>query len=320
MRGLTMSGTAPIAVFAYRRPEHVERLLQSLAANPESALSPVYVFCDGPKTATECASVDRTRQAVREFSPRHASIVYHEHNLGLAHSIISGVTQLCEEHGRAIVLEDDLILSGKALAFLNCALNTYERDERVMHVSGYVFPANYTFPQTFFYRSTSCWGWATWARAWKHFIADGTRIRRELKRRRLEHYFDIDGAFPYMKMLDDQIAGKNDSWAIRWYGSVTLKNGFALHPGRSFVSNEGFDGSGSHCGRSSQYDVALCEDFISCDRVTIAEHLEAVDALKKFFSVHIPPHKPASLRAHLKRVALRVFGGVRSLISEGVRQ
>lgn len=78
---------APIAVFAYRRPEHVERLLLSLAANPEAAHSPIYVFCDGPKMAAEYDSVNRTRQAVQAFSPSHASIIYREENLGLVSSI-----------------------------------------------------------------------------------------------------------------------------------------------------------------------------------------------------------------------------------------
>lgn len=221
------------------------------------------------------------------------------------------MTQLCKKYGRAIVLEDDLILSDKALAFFNSALNTYDRDDRVMHVSGYIFPATYHFPETFFYRSTSCWGWATWSRAWQYFIADGRRIRRELTARRLQYYFDIDGVYPYMKMLDDQIDGRNDSWAVRWYGSVTLKNGLALHPGRSLVVNAGFDGSGRHCGRSSQYDVQLCEGYISCDRTTIAEDVKAVVAIKEFFRSHMPSGNQRSFPSRLRDVFAKVCGGIR---------
>ena len=49
-----------------------------------------------------------------------------------------------------------------------------------------------------------------------------------------------------MKMLDDQIEGKNNSWAIRWYASAFLKNKLTLYPKNSFVKNIGTDGSGTH--------------------------------------------------------------------------
>jgi hypothetical protein len=49
-----------------------------------------------------------------------------------------------------------------------------------------------------------------------------------------------------MKMLDDQVKGKNNSWAIRWYASAFLKNKLTLYPKNSFVKNIGIDGSGTH--------------------------------------------------------------------------
>lgn len=47
-------------------------------------------------------------------------------------------------------------------------------------------------------------------------------------------------------MLEDQIRGKNNSWAIRWYASAFLKNKLTLYPKNSFVKNIGVDGSGTH--------------------------------------------------------------------------
>ena len=70
----------------------------------------------------------------------------------MKNSIIAGVTQACEEHGRVIVLEDDLLLSPVALRYFNAALDRYADDPRVMHVSGYMFPVRKRLPPAFFYR------------------------------------------------------------------------------------------------------------------------------------------------------------------------
>src|SRR5689334_7464170 len=109
-------GAAPIAVFAYNRPAHIARALRALARCPELAASPVTIYCDGPKSPDGRAKTEATRKTVREVAPPHAKIVERDENLGLARSIRTGVGELCAEHGRAIVLEDDLEVSATFLA------------------------------------------------------------------------------------------------------------------------------------------------------------------------------------------------------------
>src|SRR5688572_29085259 len=116
---------APIAVFVYKRPRHTARLLRSLSENAEAQSSPVYVFCDGPRADADVQEVEQTRQEARRLAPSDAVFVERSDNAGLANSIISGVTRLTNEHGRVIVLEDDLVLSRYALRYLNYALHRY---------------------------------------------------------------------------------------------------------------------------------------------------------------------------------------------------
>jgi len=115
---MTTISLAPVAIFAYKRPDHTARLLRSLSTNPEHATSPVYVFCDGTRSPQDEADVGRTRQVVRELAPPHARIVERDANMGLANSIITGVTQLTQEYGQAIILEDDLVLTPFALMWV----------------------------------------------------------------------------------------------------------------------------------------------------------------------------------------------------------
>ena len=58
-------------------------------------------------------------------------------------------------------------------------------------------------------------------------------------------------------MLKDQIEGKNNSWAIRWYASAFLKNKLCLYPGKSYIQNIGTDGSGTHSGNSERWKTEI---------------------------------------------------------------
>lgn len=270
-----MTRRAPIALFLYNRPDHARGVLECLARDPLTAESPVTVYCDGPKRPEDEAKVAETRAFARELAPAHAVIVERDRNLGLAASIIAGVSAACDEHGRVIVLEDDLRLSPAALTWFNAALDRYAGDERVMHVSGYMYPTGADLPETFFYREASCWGWATWARAWDRFEPDARLLLTRIRRSGRVRDFDIGGTYDYERMLYLQWRGRIDSWAIRWYASVFLARGLCLHPARPLVSNHGFDGSGVHYSnpsKSAKFMVDLSPTAPSSFPEEVVEH------------------------------------------------
>jgi GT2 family glycosyltransferase len=249
--------SAPIAVFAYRRPRHLRRMLESLLANPQAKESAIRIFCDGARGAEDRADVAATRAVARTLAPAHARVVERGENLGLARSVIGGVSELTAEFGSVIALEDDLVLSPYALDFLNRALERYRDEERVMHVSAYMFPVAVRLPEAFFHTEASCWGWATWARAWAHFEPDAVKLSEAVKARCALREFDSRGSYEFFRMLELQARGEIDSWAIRWYASIWLRGGLALHPDRALAANVGHDGSGVHSDVTDDYDVQL---------------------------------------------------------------
>jgi hypothetical protein len=254
--GASGAECAPIAIFAYKRLHHLSRLIDSLLANELFARSPLFVFCDGARTKDDQDAVSRTRALVHERLGSYGEIVEQKTNKGLAQSIITGVTELCSRYGRVIVLEDDLALHPGCLEFLNAALRHYSEDARVYHVNAYRYPLP-PASAPHFLRLTSSWGWATWQRAWAHFEPDATLLERRIREAGLISAMDFEGAFHYYAMLQAQVQGKVDSWAIRWYASVLLRGGLALCPNASQVSNHGLDNSGAHCETTSDYDVVL---------------------------------------------------------------
>ncbi len=240
-----MNDPTPIAVFVYNRPHHARQLLDSLLECARLDECQIFVFCDGPKKPEHRQDVLAARRVAYEFSKKMktSQLIERSENLGLARSIVSGVTDLCEKCGRVIVLEDDFILHPFFINFMLQALDRYSDDERVAQVAGFTFPIQAP-PEldAFFLPLSTSWGWATWQRAWQLFSWDVDAALQILdtdpqKRDR----FDLDGAYPYSDMLRRASQGKVDSWAIRWYWQTFAADKLTLYPRQSLVWQNGFD-------------------------------------------------------------------------------
>jgi hypothetical protein len=254
-----VSDLAPIVLFVYNRPDHTRRTLAALAANPLASDSDLIIYADGAKKPEHALGVEQTRAVARLAKGfRSVSLLERESNLGLARSVISGVTAACDSYGRVIVLEDDLVVAPGFLAFMNQALDRYADSEKVMQISGYMFPVSHPeeLPEAFFSRLPTSWGWSTWRRAWSSFEPDAEVLLQRLRLSDLAA-FNLGGYFSYSQMLEEQSRGNLDVWGVRWYASMFLQGGLCLYLSGSLVSNIGMDGSGEHCGPSNAYDVVL---------------------------------------------------------------
>ncbi len=281
-----MQKFAPIALFVYNRPEHTRRTLKFLQQNQLAAESRLFIFSDGPKNASQASKVAEVRALIQEVQGfKSVEIIEREQNMGLANSVISGVSQLVAEYGRIIVFEDDLITSPYTLQYFNEALDYYEKQEKIMHIGAYMYPLAQeqaeSLPETFFYRAATSWGWATWARAWQEFNPDVNDLMAKFDSE-MKHQFAIEGTMNFWKQMKELKWGKNNSWAIRWYASIFLKGGLTLNPAQSLVSNIGHDGSGVHSGINEIYNVSIHPKPITFFPELVAENKEAYAAIKQF--------------------------------------
>jgi hypothetical protein len=278
------SPLAPVVVFAYMRPDHLKRTVESLLRNPEAARTDVTVFCDAPKRPEHGAAVDKVRTYVNSVGG-FASVtrIFRSANMGLARSIVEGVTETLRRHDRVIVLEDDLELSRHFLRYMNDGLECYRDDAQVASIHGYWYPTDAQLPETFFLKGADCWGWATWARAWSHYEADGRTLLAQIEARGLAREIDYGGNYPHMKILKGQIAGKNDSWAIRWHLSCYLRGMLTLYPSRSLVQNSGHDASGTHCSDNDTFAGVLTQHPVHVERSDIVDCEPARRTLVEFF-------------------------------------
>lgn len=278
---------SPVVLFVYNRPEHTEKALESLKANDISCDSELFVYADGPKDSDneQCRSaIRRVRKIIREKDwCGKVSLIESDINKGLANSIIDGVSEIVYRYGKVIVLEDDLVLSPGFLQYMNDALTLYENNEQVMHISGYMYPVAVNLPETFFLSITSCWGWATWLRAWKHLTGEASSLLTQIEDRGSRYAFNCLGSYPYLQQLVDNIEGRLKTWAIKWYASVFLEDGYCLHPHTSLVRNIGMDGSGIHCGKTFEFDIPKLAEHIDVYPMKLSFSKKAQLSVKSFF-------------------------------------
>jgi hypothetical protein len=256
---------APVALFVYNRPEHTQKTLHALAQNDLASRSDLFVFSDGARNESDVASVRQVRRcvsAIRGF--RSVSVIERNPNCGLSSSILAGVTQLCGEYGRLIALEDDLLTTADFLTFMNRALERYKDEPRVFSVSGFNFALNPAVSQQFpydafcFYRSSSL-GWGTWNDRWQKTdwtISDYSRFR--LDKQQQEKF--RRGGEDLPRMLRLQMAGKLNSWAIRWAYAHCKNDAFALLSLRPRVFHIGGDGSGTYTRRGALRQLPLTSE------------------------------------------------------------
>jgi hypothetical protein len=270
-----MNNLAPIALFVYNRPWHTEQTLNSLFNNKLSSDSILYVFSDGPKISADeimLENIKKTREIVKsKLWCKEVLIVERQINMGLAKSIIDGVNEIIKKHDKIIVLEDDIVPSIGFLEYMNNALDLYSTTLNVGCIHAWNYHLEYCVnnESTFFLKGADCWGWATWTRSWKYFSEDSNYLLNEVKSRNLKFDFDRKGNFQFFDMLQDQVDGKINSWAIRWYASLFLRDMYCLHPQNPIVKNIGFDNTGENCGNVETKQLPV--DYIKLTPIKVEE-------------------------------------------------
>jgi len=263
---------APVVAFAYNRADKIIKCLESIERNEEAKETDLIVYCDGAKSEKGLVKVEKTREALRAYKDRagfsSVKIVEAPKNKGLAKSIIEGVTEVVEQYGRVIVVEDDLIVSAKFLEYMNGALDFYEENSNVGAISGYTYPLDGLKDykkDVYLMHKGDCWGWATWKEAWDKASWADVDYDAYFKDGDLRRKFEnTENGWDLLMVL--QYQGKISSWAVRWVLSLLKRNLWTVYPKESYVTNAGFDGSGTHSSKTEEdhYFTKLATDDKKC--------------------------------------------------------
>ena len=260
---------APIVLFVYKRIDTLKATILSLQKNYLASESDLIIFSDSWKTEKDKVEVEVVRKYIASINGfRSVTIKLNKINTGLANSIINGVSEVLSVHGKVIVLEDDLVSSTNYLNFMNQALENFKEEKQVFSISGYSFdltiPNDYVKDSYFLNRGWS-WGWATWRDRWLNVDWSVSNYDNFKKNSFLRNQFSKGGS-DLNAMLDKQMTGKLDSWAIRWFFYQFCIKGFTVFPVQSKIYNIGFGQDATHTKGSNKryipsFDTSEKVDF-----------------------------------------------------------
>ena len=239
---------APIIIFAYNRPWHLEQTLQSLQQNALAKQSILYCFSDAAKTEADIENVKKVRGILKNtkgFQELH--IIEREENWGLASSIIEGVSEVMKKHQKAIVIEDDLLFASNFLDFMNDCLNKYQSQTHIFSISAYLPPIQVADLQEDVFLLPRCasWGWASWLDRWQKADWQVKDFEDFIRNKEARKTFE-QGGNDMTAMLLKQQKGIIHSWAIRWAYAHFKNKAFAVYPKYTKTKNIGMDGSGTN--------------------------------------------------------------------------
>lgn len=243
---------APVIVFVYNRADHFMSTCKALADCHGAKETELYIFSDGAKNEGAAEGVRRVREEAQRIKNagafKNVTITESEANKGLAKSVIDGVTQVIEKHGRAIVVEDDCVATTRFLEYMNSCLEYFEADKTIGAISGYApaidFPKNYDKDIFTAYRSCSC-TWATWKDRWQGVDWELHNIAEFYKSPKLIKRLNSNGSDRFLRLYR-QTKGNGSSWSVR-FGAHLVKNAqLTVYPRYSYISNIGCDESGVH--------------------------------------------------------------------------
>ena len=290
---------APTVVFAYNRPNHLRRTLRALSENHGADNTDVFVFVDGPKSGDGRTVQEEVISAAKSFESSFKSMTLNvsEKNKGLAGSIIGGVGEIIEKFGRVIVVEDDSVSAKTFLNFMNDALDFYENDPEIWSIGGYTvpmtLPADYKCGVIKTQRSSS-YAWATWKDRWDKIdweVSDYSSFKKSISDRRQFNLWGSDRS----GMLDNQMNGTINSWAIRFDYAMFRNNMYNIVPAQSLIQSIGRDGSGTHDTDKSKKDDFFAAELSDNDINITPEKVEVDERIRREFCK--PFYLPRSFRA-----------------------
>lgn len=280
---------APVVIFTFNRLNHTKKTIEALKENILASESEVFIFSDGARTKEEEIKVNEVRQYLKEVDGfKRVIVIEAEKNKGLANSVINGVTEIINQYGKIIVLEDDLVTSKYFLEYMNEALNLYQFREDIWSISGYtpnIDVRKEYKDEIYLIKRGASWGWATWKNRWELNDWNVSDYKEFKGNKKKVKEFNLTGS-DMAPMLNDQMEGRINSWAIRWVYNQFKYNMWTVYPILSFVKNIGADLSGTHSNMTNRYDVNLAEKLVKLE-LNIKPNDEVRSVFKRKYDLNI---------------------------------
>lgn len=239
---------APVVVVIFNRPHLLMRVFEQIRqAQPRR----LFVVADGPRSdrPDDADKCERSLAIARSVDWKcDVSFNISPTNLGCGRRLPTGLDWVFEQVDSAIILEDDCYPDLTFFSFCDQLLEYYRNDQRLMSVSGTNFAQQWKTPYSYlFSKHQAIWGWATWARAWKHFDSSMSAWKDPSVKQQIRKYLRDDTQYTQRAELFDQIInGLDNVWCYQWIFAQLVQGGLSVVPHVNLVTNIGFGEDATH--------------------------------------------------------------------------
>ena len=251
-----MKYRTPVMVVAFNRPGMLKETLSNLSRCENLDDREIHLYVDGPRNVADESKINAVIEVAKEWGA-DLKIKRRNTNLGGVPNMIAAVSEMLEQYGRVIIIEDDILVSRSFLTFMDAALARYENNSKIWAINGYVDP-KMTLPRLykkdyFLAPRHSAWGWGTWKDRWAAVdfeIKDWTMRRSDES---LVRELNVAGG-DIVKMLDAEAAGELNAWDVQCTYYMRKNGLYTLRPRLTMTKNNGFGTECEHCSiPSSRY-------------------------------------------------------------------
>jgi hypothetical protein len=236
----------PVAYFIFNRPELVKRTFQAIRDYRPKEL---FIISDAPRenVASDKLNNDNCKLIVSAIDWEcKVHYNYSSENMGCGRRVSSGIDWVFDNVDKAIILEDDCLVSQGFFSFCEASLYKYENQDHILCISGTnLFDFNGGDP--YLSKLFSVWGWATWKRSWKSYSYELEYWPEYKKSPKWKNTWSSYGIRKYFEeVMKSMEKGMVDTWDYQFSETLWREGGACLYPGINLVSNIGFGPDATH--------------------------------------------------------------------------
>lgn len=175
-----------------------------------------------------------------------------EYNLGCANGVKTAIDWMFETEQYGIILEDDCVVGDSFFKYMEDILLRFKDDMRIGMVAGTNPLKSFKSESSFiFSRFNSCWGWGTWARAWKNMDMNMSWRDTDCESVINNSGFNGEHNSKWYFQLNCIDRKHVSAWDWQWYFSLAAQNQLCVYPSVNLVSNIGNDAEATHTSFSN---------------------------------------------------------------------
>jgi len=255
-----------VLFLVFNRPSLTQTVFNAIK---KSRPSRIFIAADGPRKNNELDVIlcKQVRDIVAKVDWEcEIKTLFREENLGCRVAITSAIDWFFNHVEAGVILEDDCLPSDSFFSFCGLMLERYKHNDQIMQINGSFHLHQFeSFDESYYFsKLNSCWGWATWRRAWRTFDADMIGYDESRDKGEIAKYYEnrqiSNWMISYLEAANSPSCG---IWSTQWSYSILKNNGLCINPTINMVNNIGFfdtPTSGVHESFSSYSDYML-EDF-----------------------------------------------------------